>query len=191
MPSARPGARKRQRARTHLRLLPAVLLALAPAAHAFDLQSLEEAQQKLYPGRRLVPADFKLSPEQYSRLKADFHVPAMRPAFKAWQVEGGGWLYLDQVWGRDDIVTYLAAVSEQGQLLGIEVLVCAEGYCDPFTRQWRTQLSGRTAGNWEPTDAVTVVSGATLSCTHVAEGVKKILAIHARFRPGAAAQGGR
>jgi len=31
---------------------------------------------------------------------------------------------------------------------------------------------------------VPVVAGATQSCTHVAEGVKKMLAIHARFLPG-------
>jgi hypothetical protein len=165
-------------------LLPAALLTAAPAAEAFNLQSLEEAQQKLYPGKKLTPADFKLAPEQYSRLKADFHVPALRPAIKAWRVEGGGWLYLDQVYGRDDILTYLAAVSEDGRLLGIEVLVCAEGYCDHYTPQWRGQLTGRTAGNWDPSEAATLVSGATLSCTHVAEGVKKLLAIHARYRPG-------
>lgn len=177
----RPAARR-------LRLLPAALLpaawlAAAPAALAFNLQTLEEAQQKLYPGRKLTPADFKLAPEQYARLKADFHVPAMRPAIKAWRVEGGGWLYLDQVWGRDDIVSYLAAVSEDGKLLGIEVLVCADGYCDHYTKQWRARLVGLTAGNWEPTEAAIMVSGATLSCTHVAEGVKKLLAIHARYRP--------
>jgi uncharacterized protein with FMN-binding domain len=31
---------------------------------------------------------------------------------------------------------------------------------------------------------VPMVSGATLSSVHVAEGVKKILAVHARFREG-------
>ena len=177
-------------AQARWRLLGATVLALMPAAQAFDLQSLEQGQEKLFPGRRLAPADFKLSPDQYSHLKADFHVPAMRPAIKAWQVEGGGWLYLDQVWGRDDIVTYLVAVSDAGKLLGIEMLVCADGYCDQYTRQWRAQLIGRTAGDWQPGDAVNIVSGATLSCTHVAEGVKKILAIHARYRPGSTAPSG-
>ena len=39
-----------------------------------------------------------------------------------------------------------------------------------------------------PEDVVPIVSGATLSCVHVAEGVKKLLAIHARFMQGG--QGG-
>jgi hypothetical protein len=181
--------RRSRAARALLRLLPAALLAAVPAAHALDLQSFEEAAQKLYPGRQLTPADFKLTPEQFARLKSAYRVPAIRPAFKVWQVEGGGWLYLDQVWGLNDVVTYLAAIAEDGKLLGIEVLVCAEGYCDHYTPAWRGELAGRTEGKWTPTEAVTIVSGATLSCTHVAEGVKKILAIHARFRPGAAPAG--
>ena len=189
MPQRPRTTRPRRLARAHLRLVPAALLAALPAAQAFDLQSLEQGQQKLFPGRKLTAADFKLTPEQFSRLKSDYRVPAMRPAVKAWQVEGGGWLYLDQVWGLNDIVTYLAAVSDDGKLLGIEVLVCAEGYCDHYTPAWRGQLVGRSEGKWAPTEAATIVSGATLSCTHVAEGVKKLLAIHGRFRPGAAPAG--
>ena len=175
--------------RALLRLLPAALFAAVPCAHALDLQSFEQAAQKLYPGRKLTPADFKLTPEQFARLKSEYRVPALRPAFKVWQVEGGGWLYLDQVWGLNDIVTYLAAIGADGKLLGIEVLVCAEGYCDLYTPAWRGQLAGRSEGKWAPAEAATIVSGATLSCTHVAEGVKKLLAIHGRFRPGAAPGG--
>lgn len=189
MAQRRRSTRPRRAARAHLRLVPAMVLASLPAARALDLQSLEQGQQQLFPGRKLTPADFKLTPEQYARLKSDYRVPAMRPAVKAWQVEGGGWLYLDQVWGLNDIVTYLAAVSDDGRLLGIEVLVCAESYCEQYTPAWRGQLVGRTAGNWDPTQAVTIVSGATLSCTHVAEGVKKLLAIHGRYRPGATPAG--
>jgi hypothetical protein len=169
--------------RAHLRLLPTALLLAALPARGAEWQSLVDAQQKLYPGRRLIPADFKLTPEQHAQLKSVYQVPSMRPAVKAWRVEGGGWLYLDQVWGLNDIITYLVAIDEAGTLTGIEVLVCADGYCDLYTDEWRGRLKGRTHGRWDPTAAVTMVSGATLSCTHVAEGVKKILAIHARYRP--------
>jgi hypothetical protein len=36
-----------------------------------------------------------------------------------------------------------------------------------------------------PEEVVPIISGSTLSCVHVAEGVKKVLAIHARYMPQA------
>jgi hypothetical protein len=166
-------------------LVPAAIVIAAAAQPAFSVehQTLEAGQQRLYPGRKLVPADFRLTPEQYSRLKSEYKVPSLRPAVKAWKVEGGGWLFLDQVYGLNDIVSYLVAISDEGKVTGLEVLVCADGYCEIFTPEWRASLVGRSHGKWEPREAVTMVSGATLSCTHIAEGVKKMLAIHARFMP--------
>ncbi|MCU0760369.1 MAG: FMN-binding protein [Steroidobacteraceae bacterium] len=174
----------------HSRLLfvPATAIfaaALPQAAVAVEVQTLQEAQAKLAPGATLTPADFKLEPEQRSLLKESYKVPVMRPAVKAWRVSTGGWLFLDQVYGREDIVTYLVSVGDDNKVRGIEVLVCADGYCDLFSREWRANLVGRTHGKWMPEEVVPMVSGATLSCVHVAEGVKKILAIHARFMPAA------
>ena len=172
----------------HSRLLfvPAAAIyaaALPPAAVAVEYQTIQAAQQKLVPGATLTPADYSLTPEQRSLLKESYKVPVMRLGVKAWRVSTGGWLFLDQVYGRDDIVTYLAHVGDDNTLKGLEVLVCADGYCDIFTREWRAKLVGQTAGRWMPEDVVPMLSGATLSCTHIAEGVKRLLAVHARFMP--------
>lgn len=174
----------------HSRLLfipaTAIVAAGLPAsAVAFEIQTLQAAQQKLAPGATLTPADFKLSSDDHALLKQQYKVPSMRPAVKAWRVSTGGWLFLDQVYGREDIVTYLVSIGDDNKVRGLEVLVCAEGYCDLFTREWRAHLVGQAHGKWRPEDVVPIVSGATLSCVHIAEGVKKLLAIHARFLPEA------
>ncbi len=166
-------------------LLPAAAIVMVqPApAQAYEQQTLAQAQQRLAPGATLVPADFRLTPEQHAQLKQEYKVPSLRPAVKAWRVSTGGWLFLDQVYGRDDIVTYLLSVGDDGKVRGLEVLVCAEGYCEVFTNEWRAKLVGATHGKWMPDELVPLVSGSTLSCVHVAEGVKKVLAIFARFMP--------
>ncbi len=166
-------------------LVPAaIVVAAAPAVASEQLQTLEEAQQRLFPGATLTPFELRLTPEQFAQLKAEYQVPALRPSFRGWSVAGGGWLYLDQVYGLNDIVTYLVALGVDGKSRGIEVLTCADGYCDIYTPEWRGTLSGLAHGRWDPQRAASMVSGATLSSLHVAEGVKKILAIHARFRTG-------
>lgn len=164
-------------------ILPAIAIMMSQPAEAFEQQTLQQAQQRLAPGAALTPADFRLTPEQHAQLKLSYKVPSLRPAVKAWRVDSGGWLFLDQVYGRDDVVTYLVAVGDDGKVRGLEVLVCAEGYCEVFTHEWRAKLVGATHGKWLPEELVPIVSGSTLSCVHVAEGVKKILAIHARYLP--------
>ena len=103
-----------------LLLVPAVTLVAAQYAVASDFQTLEQAQQRLYPGVKLTPADFKLTPEQFAQLKAEYKVPSFRPQVKAWRVEGGGWLFLDQVYGLNDVVTYLVGIGDDGRLRGLD-----------------------------------------------------------------------
>ncbi len=165
-------------------LAPAVAATVAASVSADQLQTLEEAIARIYPGEALTPADFKLDSRVYTRLKFEYEVPSIRPQVKAWRTPSGDWLFLDQVYGLNDIVTYLLGVNPEGQITGLEILTCAEGYCDSlFTEEWRGQMATATHGRWMPADIVPIVSGATLSTTHIAEGVKKLLAIHARYLP--------
>jgi hypothetical protein len=172
--------------RANLMFMPAALVyaAVAPAS-ALDVQGMEAGQAKLFPQATLTPADLALTPDQVERLKTEFNVPVLRPQIKRWKASTGGTLYLDQVYGLNDIVTYLVALDEKGSVKGIEILVCVEGFCDIATTEWRAQFSGRKFGKWDPKTEIANISGATLSAMHVAEGVKKVLAINALFAPKA------
>ena len=166
--------------RSHLFLVPAALIAAATPGFAMEMQGLEEAQKRLFPKATLTPADFTLAPEQVERIKQDYKVPFLRPAFKAWRAGNGEMLFMDQVYGLNDIVTYLIAVDKKNVVKGVEVLVCAEGFCDIAEEKWKSKLYGRTAGKWDAAEGL-VISGATLSCVHVSEGIKKILAINGLY----------
>lgn len=165
-------------------LVPAIAMTVAAGAHGEDLQSLEDAMERIYPKENLLPADFKLDSSDYRRLKLEYDVPSIRPQVKAWKTGTGDWLFLDQVYGLNDIVTYILGVDAEGSVTGLEILTCEEGFCDSvFTTEWRAQMAKSTHGYWMPQEVVPLISGATLSTTHVAEGVKKLLAIHARYLP--------
>ncbi|MEZ5458279.1 MAG: FMN-binding protein [Steroidobacteraceae bacterium] len=174
--------------RAHLLLVPAAMVAAAvPQVCAADqLQALDAGLQRLARGQAIKPLQFTLNAAQFERIKSEYDVPALRPTVRAWHAAGSDtWIFLDQVYGLNDIVTYLVAVDASGKVSGLEVLTCAEGYCDLYTNEWRAHFTGVSHGKWQPAEVVPIVSGATLSSTHVAEGVKKILAIHARFLPPA------
>lgn len=169
--------------RVRFSLVSAAALALAQPASAIELQTMAQAQKALYPSEKLSPVDFKLTENEVSKLRYEFKVPVLRAQVKGWRTANGGWLYLDQVYGLHDIVTYLVAIDDKGKVTGVEVLTCADGFCGLYTPQWRGHFAGKEYGKWQPSEAVPMVSGATLSARHVAEGVKKMLAIHSLFTP--------
>ncbi len=169
--------------RSQFLIVPAVVAASVTPAAALDIQTLEAAQARLLGSASATPADFTLTPPEVDRLKSEFEVPLLRPAVKAWRTKTGEWVFLDQVYGLNDIITYMALIDKAGTVRGIEILVCVEGFCDISTPEWQAQFHGKTAGKWVPGKDTSVVSGATLSTTHVAEGIKKLLAIHAHFLP--------
>jgi hypothetical protein len=161
---------------------PALVLAASPAL-GVDMMTLEAAQAQLYPGASFTAHDFTLTASQVEQLKREYAVPLMRPAVKVWRASTGGWLFLDQVYGLQDIVTYMAAIDDSGKVTGVEVLVCAEGFCDVAEAAWEAEFIGAKHKVGDLPKDVSNISGSTLSCVHIAEGVKKLLAIHALFMP--------
>lgn len=161
-------------------MIPAAIVAVATPAAALKYQELAAAQEKLYPGATLTPADFTLTAEQVNQLNTEFAVPVMHAETRAWRASTGGWLFLDQVYGLNDVVTYLLAISDQGAVTGLEVLVCVEGFCEIGEPAWKNQFLGKKHSG-DLIAETRQISGSTLSTMHVTEGVKKMLAVEALF----------
>jgi FMN-binding domain len=138
----------------------APLAVFAPAAIATAYLSVEQAQQALFPG------------VSFTELRDG--------PYKLWRASDGGWFILDQVLGKHEYITYAVGLSAEGSVRGIEILEYRENYGgqirDPA---WRRQFAGKTAADPLKLDRdVTNISGATLSCRHVTDGVKHVLAFY-------------
>lgn len=164
-------------------LIPiAAVAAVAPIAlYAETFLTLEEAQQRIFPGAELTPADFTLSPSDVARLRSESGTAVLRPQIKMWTVSGGGWLFLDQVLGRDDRITYVVGLDTEGGIKAIEVLVCADGYEQVRDPAWRQLFTGKRHHGGHLMLEIPSLSGATLSAAHISDGVTRILATFALF----------
>jgi Na+-translocating ferredoxin:NAD+ oxidoreductase RnfG subunit len=92
-----------------------------------------------------------------------------------------GWVYVDNVIGKHEFITYAAGIDAAGAVRGIEILDYRETYGGEVREDsWRAQLVGRTLAD-PPVlnDTVQNISGATLSCRNVTDGVRRLLATHA------------
>lgn len=169
-------------------LVPGIVApAVIPAPlYAVQYLSVDQAQQLMFPdAARFERDDVSLTREQtkaverYARVGMRFD---RQPVWRALGASGEllGWFVADEVYGKHELITYAVALSRDGEVLGVEIMEYRETHGgevrDP---RWLDQFEGRRYG--EPLrlgDTVANISGATLSCKHLTEGVRRILALH-------------
>ena len=108
------------------------------------------------------------------------------PRERLWRVSSGGWFFVDQVLGKHELITYALALEPDGRVRGIEILEYREAHGGEVRNaNGRAQFVGKTAGDRLELDRdIANISGATLSCRHVTDGVKRLLRLYEReLRP--------
>ncbi|KWR90559.1 FMN-binding protein [Cupriavidus sp. IDO] len=172
------------------RSLPSLLVCAAAAAsagvvvtavHAAAYLSVAQAQSELFPRagefRPIVPA---LEAKQLQQLAERAGGPARMGAWRVWQARRGnevlGHVVTDAVLGKFELIDYAVALDPTGKILGVEILAYREshGY-EVRNKPWRSQFTGKTAASpLRSGDDIAIISGATLSCTHLADGIRRI-----------------
>lgn len=158
----------------------AMLAGIAVESRATVYLSVEEAQQLMFPNEILQPRPLVLSPDQAAAIERASGVRVANPALQVWRAAGGGWFFLDAVIGRSELITYALALDAEGRVKQLEVLEYLESHGGEVRYpRWRAQFHNKRAG-----DAVMLgrdiqgISGATLSCEHLTDGVRRLLATH-------------
>lgn len=161
------------------------LVAAAPA-YAAQYLTVEQAQQALFPtGTRFAPHPLELSAEQKSAIEQASGVRVRNLKPKVWRAFNGerpaGWFFVDEVIGKHEFITYALALDTNGAVRGIEVMDYRETYgYEIRDAEWRRQFAGKRDGDaLKLGDDIQNVTGATLSCRNVTNGVKRLLAMHA------------
>lgn len=162
-------------------LLPAAAALVAAPAQATVYFSLEKAQEQLFPGQTLVARSIELTPDQIRSIQRASGERVRDKQVHVWQAPNGGWFYLDRVLGKHEMIAYAVALDAGGAVTGLEILEYRETYGGAVRNpKWRAQFHGKRHGaKLKLNDDIVNLSGATLSCLHVADGVKRVLATHA------------
>jgi Na+-translocating ferredoxin:NAD+ oxidoreductase RnfG subunit len=169
-----------------IRWLVAPACLVAGPVHAVQYLTVEQAQQALFPAAtRFAPQPLELNAAQVSAIE-DLSGQRVRNAKpEVWRAFDGsraaGWFFVDQVIGKHEFITYALALDAEGVVRGIEVMDYRETYGGEIRgAQWRGQFVGKHQGDpLKLGDSVRNITGATLSCRNVTNGVKRLLAMHA------------
>lgn len=161
-------------------LAPVAALVAAPAC-ATTYFSVAEAQSAMFPGESLQPIGKVLTSDDAKAIQQASGVRVREKELKAWRAAGGGWFYLDRVLGKHEFITYAVALDAGGAVRRVEILDYRETWGGEVRNpKWRAQFTGKRVGAPLKLDVdIMNLSGATLSCRHIVDGVRRLLATHA------------
>lgn len=167
-----------------LMALPAVTATAAPA-FAADYLSVEQAQRAVVPqANSFVAYPVTLSEAQLKRIKAIAQVPQRTDRPRVWRALAGGklvgWVIVDEVIGKHELITYATGISPDGRVLGVEIMSYRESKGDQVRNpRWRALFRGKSVTDpFKLNKDIPNISGATLSCRNITDGVKRLLALH-------------
>jgi Na+-translocating ferredoxin:NAD+ oxidoreductase RnfG subunit len=126
----------------------------------------------------------ELTREQKKAIEKDSGVNVRMDKQKVWRAEEGGkflgWVIQDEVLGKHEFVQWVLALNADGSVKQIEILDYRETYGYQIRdEKWRAQFTGKQYGAKLKLDAdIKNVSGATLSCRHISDGVKRLLSFY-------------
>jgi len=155
--------------------------AVSTSVYATSYLTLEQAQQVIFPGAKLVEAFVTLTDAQQQQVERTTSVNVPRKEIKVWRVSTGGFFIVDEVVGKHEFITYAIGLNADGSVKQIEILDYRESYgYEIRNRNWRQQFVGKTNADTLRLDQdIRNISGATLSCRHLTEGVRRLLASYA------------
>jgi len=150
-------------------------------AFAADYMTAEQAQKTMFPdATSFEPVPLALSADQLKQLADRAGGPAKPGIWRAWQAKQGdkavGYFVTDAVIGKFELINYAVGLNPAGEISDVEILTYREshGY-EVRNKPWRAQFVGKSAKSaLRIGDDINNISGATLSCTHLTDGIRRI-----------------
>lgn len=164
-----------------------VLVAAGTAgAPAFATQYLtvEQSQNLMFPDATAFrQQDLALTTGQMQQVEKLAGVPARSVNWRVVAALKGealiGYIIFDDVIGKFELISYAVGLNPDASVRQIEILNYRESHGSEIRNPaWRRQFAGKRAQSGMAIgEGISNISGATLSCTHVTDGVRRIAAI--------------
>ncbi len=167
-------------------------LAVSSQAFAVQYMTAEEAQHSMF-AEATVFRDVSphLNGDQMNEVQKLAGLPARSVSWRVMAAYKGeqllGYMVQDDVIGKYELISYAVGLNPDASVRQVEILNYRESHgAEIKNAAWRKQFVNKTAqSGLRPGEDIATISGATLSCTHVTDGVRRIAAIVAVvFRKG-------
>jgi hypothetical protein len=140
--------------------------------------SAEQAQALIFPGKAFKSFPVRLTAEERKTIERASSVRVRNLDLKAWRAADGAWFIVDQVIGKHEFIDIAVGLDGKGAVVGIEILTYRESYGEQVRNpRWRAQFHGKHHPEHLELDRqIKNISGATLSCQHITQGINRLTA---------------
>ena len=159
-------------------------IGISTSAFAVQYLTVEEAQRVMFSeATAFKDSGIRLSPEQMAEVQTLAGLPARSVSWRVFTAYKDtallGYVVIDDVLGKYELITYAVALNLDASVKQIEILNYRESHgLEIKNPSWRKQFVGKKAQNGiRPGDDIANISGATLSCAHVTDGVRRVAAV--------------
>lgn len=166
--------------------VPVAIVCAASPAQAIQYLTLEQAQRVFFPqAEAFNAAPIRLTEGLRARIPADTPFHPRSEEQPAWTASRRGavigYVLVDEVIGKQEFITYAVGIEPDGSVRGVEILDYRESHgSEVRDARWLAQFKGKGRESALRMDVdIQNISGATLSCRHITEGVRRLLALHA------------
>lgn len=138
--------------------------------------TVDQAKKVLWGEVSMEAVTVELTKEQVRAIQKASKDRVRSNIIKAWKTSEGDWFILDQVIGKHENIDMAVALTREGKVKGLEVLTYRETYGHEIRNpRWRAQFHGKNhEENLRLDHQIKNISGATLSCRHVTDGVNRL-----------------
>lgn len=156
------------------------MISLPMIAEAKIYLSVEQAQKVLMPNKQLSKIPMIITDDLQEKMRTASSIRHPFQGDRIWKTNDGGWFIVDEVVGKHEMITYAVGLSPSGNITGIEILEYVESYgYEVAEAQWRKQFVGKNANDpIKLNQDIQNIGGATLSCKHISDGVKRVVVLY-------------
>ena len=163
-----------------LTIIGLAMISTPMIAQAKIYTSVEQAQKLLLPNKQLHQTPILIDKELQEKMRVASSIRHPFQGNRIWKANDGSWFVVDEVVGKHEMITYAVGLNPAGSITGIEILEYMESYgYEVAEAQWRNQFVGKNIDDpIKLNQDIQNIGGATLSCKHIADGVKRVAVLH-------------
>ena len=154
------------------------VISIAPVTtYAETYLTASQAQKIIWESAAMTPFEVELTSAQRKSIKKASTVRVNSKKIKGWRTQDGGWFIVDSVIGKHENIDIAVGITKEGKVKGVEILTYRETYgSEVRAAKWLSQFFGKDHSEVLKLDKhIKNISGATLSCRHVTDGVNRLM----------------
>ncbi len=154
--------------------------AMPMVAHAKVYLSVDQVKKIMFGTTDMQHRPMILTKDIQEKMRQASSVTHSFESNRIWKAPNGGWLIVDEVVGKHEMITYALGINPDGSIKQVEILEYRESYgFEVADIAWRQQFVGKKVNApLKLNQDIQNISGATLSSKHLTDGVKRLMVMY-------------